>query len=303
MLQNRRLEAAGGSCPTQLVGELQNGRDVRGNLLGVYACIGVAVNEQAVAAQHGGRLDAVKAAKGRYKVANGGHRHSGKGGTPKVTSKDSQVKAISLDTRCPRPLASGVPRPVRKLSRASRALAAVLAFASLAACGPDPFAPRANSPNADVSHQLWALTGAPVNYPSAIVVAQRLALRLDASGSFDFAFDINPSGQVVMHPVARVVQPLGGARRIGLIRSTEPYESITEAPRDGWQVDSTQVLDVGDVVLVRVQTQFCAFDFSQEVYAKYRVDSIFPAERRLRLSGRVNPNCGFRSFADGLPEF
>lgn len=181
---------------------------------------------------------------------------------------------------------------------------AVLVLAGGAvACGPDPFAPQARSLNADVSHELWALTGAPVNYPSAIVVAQRLTLRLDASGSFDFAFDINPAGQVVMYPVARVVAPLGGARRIGLLRAAEPFDQVTEAPRDGWLVDSTQVLDVGDVVLVRVQTQACAFDFSQEVYAKYRVDSIFPAERRLRLSGRVNPNCGFRSFADGLPEF
>jgi hypothetical protein len=57
------------------------------------------------------------------------------------------------------------------------------------------------------------------------------------------------------------------------------------------------------VFLVRVQTQYCQLEQSPEVYAKYIVDSIFPDERRIRLSGRVNPNCGFRSFLSGVPTF
>lgn len=187
--------------------------------------------------------------------------------------------------------------------RGFRALVGLLLAAGLAACGPDPFAPRAAFTTSDVSHEVWALTGAPINYPSAIVVAQRVALRLDAAGTFDFAFDINGADQVVMYPVGRVVTPLGTSRSVGVIRPTVPFAEVTEAPREGWLEDSVQTLDIGDAIIVRVQTQSCLFDFSPFIYAKYRVDSIFPAERRIRLSGRVNPNCGFRSFADGLPEF
>jgi hypothetical protein len=30
---------------------------------------------------------------------------------------------------------------------------------------------------------------------------------------------------------------------------------------------------------------------------------VIPAERRFRLLGRVNPNCGYRSLNEGVPEF
>ena len=39
------------------------------------------------------------------------------------------------------------------------------------------------------------------------------------------------------------------------------------------------------------------------ISTKFRIDSILPAERRMRIAGRINPNCGFRSLQTGVPEF
>jgi len=183
------------------------------------------------------------------------------------------------------------------------ALLAALASAALVGCGPDPFAPVADGPTVDTNFQIWAMTGAPVPYPTGLAVPQRATVRLDPSGTFDLAFDITPSGLLQVLPVSKVVSPLGGARPIGVIVSPDLYANITSAPRNGWALDSIIELNVGQTFIVQVTTQFCQFEARQTIYGKFRVDSILPLERRARLSGRVNPNCGFRSFADGTPEF
>jgi hypothetical protein len=189
--------------------------------------------------------------------------------------------------------------------RARRAglLAAFLGMTGLIACGPDPFAVVAQDPNADVSIEVWALTGAPTNFPTVHLVPQRITTRPDAAASFDIAFDIDADGRLLVLPVNKVVTPLSGNRRVGIVRTSEIYNTIVEAPRTGWVYDSILSVNVGQTFIVRVQTQFCSISQSNEVYAKYVVDSVFPAERRIRLSGRVNPNCGFRSFLSGIPEF
>lgn len=186
-----------------------------------------------------------------------------------------------------------------RLLRATPALALLLAAS---ACE-DPFALTATRQNVNVSLEAWALSGTSPTLPSALLVPVSTMSRLDAAGSFDLAFDIDGGGNVVVLPVGSVVVALAGTRPVAFQRPALAYDAILEAPRNGWTSDSALVLGVGDLFLVRVPTQFCQFDFRQEIYAKYRVDSIFPAERRLRISGRVNPNCGFRSFQDGIPEF
>lgn len=189
--------------------------------------------------------------------------------------------------------------------RARRAglLAALVGMAGLIACGPDPFAVVAQDSNADVSIEVWALTGAPTNFPTVHLVPQRITTRPDAAASFDIAFDIDADGRLLVLPVNKVVTPLAGNRRVGIARSSAIYNTIVEAPRDGWVYDSILAVNVGQTFIVRVQTQFCSISQSNEIYAKYLVDSVIPAERRIRLSGRVNPNCGFRSFLSGIPEF
>lgn len=193
------------------------------------------------------------------------------------------------------------PNPsARRLRR--RLLAALAAMVVAAACD-DPFKIEADTANLDANLELWALNGSPAAYPSAVIVAQAAATRPDASGSFDLAFDIDANGRVRTLPVASVVTPVSGARTIEFQRITGPFDAVEEAPRSGWTADSVLVLEAGEAFLVKVPTVYCQYDIRQEVFAKFRVDSILPAERRIKLSGRVNPNCGFRSLLTGIPEF
>jgi hypothetical protein len=174
--------------------------------------------------------------------------------------------------------------------------------AGVAACD-DPFELRATRPNTDMVIEVWALTGTAPTLPSVLLVPVTTVSRPDAAGSFDVAFDINAEGKLVVLPVGSVVSPIIGSRTILFQKSSGPFLAVTEAPRRGWSADSSVVLDVGDVLLLRVPTAFCQFEFRQEVYAKLVVDSILVGERRMKLGARINPNCGFRSFQDGIPEF
>lgn len=183
-----------------------------------------------------------------------------------------------------------------------RALALVATLGLAASCA-EPFDTGAQRSTVDVPLEAWAMTGSPPSYPTAFLVPQATVVRADAAGSFDLAFDIDPSGRLVVLPVSHVVMPLTGARRIGLLRSTEAYNTIIEAPLTGWAYDSTITVNPGGAFLVRVQTQFCQFDIRQDIYAKFFVDSVLPAERRVKLTARINPNCGFRSLLIGIPAF
>jgi hypothetical protein len=181
-------------------------------------------------------------------------------------------------------------------------LVAALLGGGLTACD-DPFQLQAQFPNIDRSFELWAVTGTSATYPSAVIVTTASASQLDAAGSFDFAVDINADGRLVILPVSKIVQPLIGSRVVAMQRSTTPYTQLLEAPRTGWLPDSTLLVNPGGVFLVKINSLACQYSQSAEIYAKFVVDSIDPIGRRAILSARVNPNCGFRSFVAGLPEY
>lgn len=181
-------------------------------------------------------------------------------------------------------------------------VAACAALLAVAACD-DPFEERADLPNIDVLLEVWALSGAPSAFPTALLVPTYTAVPVDVAGSFDIAFDIDESGRLQVLPMTRVVSPITGPRQIGLLPSNENFSTIAEAPRTGWAYDSTITVNPGGAFLVRTQTLFCQFAVRPDIYAKVYVDSVIPEERRIKLFARVNPNCGFRSFLDGIPEY
>ncbi len=304
MLEDGHLEDAGGRRGAQFVGTLENRGDVGGHLLTIEARIGVIVDEQPVAAENGSGRHAVKAAKGRNELTNRGQPGLRKGVERSVRPATSKSSAYRLIHRWRGRYLSRVHTSqfVQRV-RHRAALVAAFAVAALVGCGPDPFAPRADGPTVDTNFQIWAITGSPVPYPTAFAVPQRATVRLDPSGTFDIAFDITPEGKLQVLPVAKVISSLAGTRSIGIIVSDSSYSQIASAPTSGWAADSIVELQVGQAFILQVTTQFCQFNQRQVIYGKFRVDSILPDERRARLRGRVNPNCGFRSFADGTPEF
>ncbi len=196
-----------------------------------------------------------------------------------------------------------MPRPFRALRGRPALLAAALAAILLASACEDPFELQASRVNVDVGLEGWALTGTAPSLPSVLIVPGYTMTRPDAAGSFDLGFDIDANGRLVVLPVGSVVAALAGTRAIDFLRPTEAYDAILEAPRSGYTSDSSLVLGVGDIFITRIASAFCQFDFRQEIYAKFRVDSIIPAERRFKVQALINPNCGFRSFQTGIPEF
>ena len=180
--------------------------------------------------------------------------------------------------------------------------ALVLTLVAAGACE-DPFKLEADRETDPLAFEVWALNGAPDEYPTVLNVPSATLLRPDASGSFDIAFDVDVDGKLLVIPMRLVVTPLTGAHAVHFIEAAAMFEQILSAPTSGWENDSTIALDEGGVFLVRVFAAQCQLQLRQYVYAKFVVDSIIPAERRARLRGRLNPNCGFRSFLEGIPEF
>jgi hypothetical protein len=183
-------------------------------------------------------------------------------------------------------------------------LATICVAAVLNACG-DPTNIKAQLPTFVDSLSLWALSGTPPTYPSGISIPGRQVTRVDASASFDVALDINASGEPVIYPARLVVSTPGGGRPIGLQKVPGLFEDVTAAPTTGFETDSALVLGLGQTVVVQTphngSGELCQFAISPNLYAKITVDSVNLASRVLYFRMASDPNCGFRSFADGIP--
>lgn len=185
--------------------------------------------------------------------------------------------------------------------------AATFAAAAMLACG-DPIAPQPRFPNYADTLGLYALNGAPRGAPTAIHLIAgatfgSAGVVTDASFAFDVAVDIDGQGRPVLYPVRALAAPFLGRHRVGIRRETRAFDSITEAPTDGYTHDSVAVLTVGEVVLIESAdleaTSTCLV--RGFIYAKIVVDSLSVAPRRLFVRVTADPNCGFRSLVPGVP--
>jgi len=174
----------------------------------------------------------------------------------------------------------------------------------LNACG-DPTNIRANIPTSVDTLSVFALSGTPPTYPSAISILGRQAVRVDGFASFDVALDINASGNVVIYPVKLIVASPGGSRPVGLLKVPGVFDQVLQAPNTGFEADSGIVMALGEVVVVRsahnTTGDLCQFALNPNIYAKIAVDSVSLASRTIFFKMGLDPNCGFRSFATGIP--
>jgi hypothetical protein len=189
--------------------------------------------------------------------------------------------------------------------KARIAIVATLCVVSvLNACG-DPTNLQATIPTATDTLAVFALSGTPPSYPSGISIVARQAVRVDGFAGFDVAFDIDPTGKPVIYPVKLIVSSPGGTRPVGMQRVGGPFDSVKVAPKSGYAVDSSFVLGLGETVAVESphnsSGDLCAFALSPNLYAKFAVDSVNLVSRTLYLRMGIDPNCGFRSFAEGIP--
>ncbi len=187
------------------------------------------------------------------------------------------------------------------------ALFALALSAAIAACN-DPFAlPPATFPPLEGTLTLYALTGTPLDQPSAynmLVAASSNALaggltRTDRTFQFDFALDLPDS----LHDTIPVLIPPGalGLPRDGGVQVTKvPYDSITVAPDGGYEQATAVPVAVGTVVLVSSRSQSCNFGYIRPLYAKLKITAIDLKARTVTFQMLLNPDCGYRSLRHSL---
>jgi len=184
-------------------------------------------------------------------------------------------------------------------------LATTSVVVGLNACG-DPTSLRANLITSVDTLSVFALSGTPPSYPSGINLLARQVVRVDGGAAFDVAFDIDADGNAVVFPVKQVVSTPGGSRAIGLQRLLVQFDSVTQAPKTNYQIDTASfVLTPGTTVVIQAQHNFsgdiCQFALNPNIFAKVAVDSVNLASRTVFVRMGLDPNCGFRSFVAGVP--
>ena len=181
-------------------------------------------------------------------------------------------------------------------------LVAVTAIAVFNGCG-NSTGIRAEYPNRDTTLVVYALNNTPVTVPTAILLRTLLPVRIDATFSFDVAFDIDAAGQVLAHSPRAVGGELVSVRHVGMRTSDDPYASITIAPTGGYRYDTTFTMPVGKVILVDSYDPSCsAYSYlGQNIRAKMVLDSANTTTRAIYLRILSNPNCGFRQLTTGIP--
>jgi hypothetical protein len=191
----------------------------------------------------------------------------------------------------------------------------VVAIAAATACG-DPLQVKATLNTIEDTLAVYGLSEAPPSGPTALNTFVPSAVRTDPSQNYDVVFDIKPnaSGQ----PTAYIYPPraVGLFGSAGIIKdSTQSYDQITQAPVSGYN-DSTAVpIKAGDVLVIQAASYACAAQLvtaRRFIYSKLVIDSVNytpfnattnPAGSTIYFRMRVDPNCGFISFANGLPTF
>jgi hypothetical protein len=173
-----------------------------------------------------------------------------------------------------------------------------LAFAAAAAACDNPFAlPPAALPPTEFTLTLYAITGTPLVYPSALnlMTDPPAPVRTDRTSNLDFAFDVVVDSLGDTTAVLLPRGALGLYRDGGLQLTRTPYDSITFAPNSGYDVGTPVTVGVGSVVLASSRSQTCNIGYVYPLYAKMAVTALDLTARSITFKMLIDSNCGYRS--------
>ena len=185
----------------------------------------------------------------------------------------------------------------------ARLLALTVAVFAVVACEDIT---RSIEPNIEVTEDtltVFTLRGSPLSAPTGLDLFSLRALRV-GEGGFRYDVAVDTAGDaVLLYPsqlIDNEVQPTG------ILEVTTPFEDITEAPTQGYVDTAAVSILPGETVVIRARNA-CSGNIPGRdfFYAKLQLLELGSSDghRTARFRIRTNPNCGFRSFADGLPEF
>jgi hypothetical protein len=153
---------------------------------------------------------------------------------------------------------------------------------------------------------VFPLRGSPLSAPIALDLFFVESIRLgQAERRPDVVVDTSGSG-VLLYPSQLIIDSDVLPASTAFLEVTTNFDSIPEALTSGYQDTTAVAVSVGETVLVRAgNVCFGGFPGRDFFYSKLQLLEITTSSgfRSARFRIRSNPNCGFRSFADGLPEF
>lgn len=154
------------------------------------------------------------------------------------------------------------------------------------------------------SSVVYAINGAPPGAPTSLYFYSGTLLAADATFIFDLAFDLNHGGSVTIFPQRAVASGLTATHTVGLQTTTQAYSDVVSAPRDGYRPDTALVVGVNQTILAQSQDpNVCGLSITgSTIHAKLVVTAVDTVAKTMTIKYTVDPNCGFRSFASGIPK-
>lgn len=191
-----------------------------------------------------------------------------------------------------------------------RLIALAIAMLAIVACEDIT---RSIDPTREVTEDtltVFALRGSPLTAPTAFDLFSLRTLRVGEANAqcinfcpYDIAVDTSADA-TVLYPSQLLER--NDFPDTGLLEVTSTFESVVEAPTSGYQDTAAVAIAVGETVVIRARN-VCSGNFAGRdfFFAKVQLLELGSSagHRTARFRIRTNPNCGFRSFADGLPEF
>lgn len=180
-----------------------------------------------------------------------------------------------------------------------RRLGIVLLVATATCSDPNALA-LASISNVEDTVTVSALTGTPLQAPSAYSISANQAVRTDQTSAFDFLYDVQePSQQSVFVPLAMLGLVPSGSLTPGILPTALSFDAITSADLNGYITDATVHVSVGDRFMVRSRA-ICS-SLGVPIYGKIVIDAIDSAARTITFRTLINNNCGYRGLLPGIP--
>ncbi len=156
------------------------------------------------------------------------------------------------------------------------------------------------------SGTVFSLNGAPLGAPTALHAFSGTLIPADANFVFDIAFDIgtNP-GEVIVLPQRAVASGLATTHQVSLATVADTFEAVTAVPKGlTFRADTAMTLKRNQVLIAQVSdATACGFSLTgTTLFAKVVVTAINHDTRQMQVKYTVDPNCGFKSFASGVPK-
>ena len=313
MFENGGEQVAAMRGRAEFVRRADDRRDARRDIFRVEPGCELAVDQQAVAPEHDGGVNAFTLPNGRHQISN--VRHALRLPCKVVAKLGLRIVEVkrrqSLEQCHDAPVSFALEPPTHESSRyspsrcrnSSRSPCAALAVVGVA-CGDLTGVPASLPTLTDSGTRVRDQRRAAGRADRAARV-QRHAAPGDASFIFDVAFDIDARGSRADLPQRVVASGLSSTHSVGLQSDCGDFDALTSAPKSGYRADTALV-----TALERRSSRFRAADpnacsislTGTTLYAKIVVTAVDPVAKQLTVRYTVDPNCGFFSFASGIPK-